>query len=314
MRLELTLADTDAPVSVVVVDASAGADDRVLVAPNGSTISVRRGGHIGAGEVDLPDAIPSLTVTTSDDGDFGLGRAGMEYRDLLPDRWGGRFIASHITIRDGGDVADWVHFHRIRFQMIYVAAGWVDVVYEDQGAPFRMNAGDCVLQPPEIRHRVLRSSPGLEVIEIGCPAEHDTIADHELTLPNPGAHPDRDFVGQRFVRHVESSAATSPWVVDGLRARDTGIGAATNRLAGAVVVSPDGDATHSGDVRHDDEFVICVGLRGAATVEVVDGQSVSLTPRSSVALPPGSTWRWEAMTADSETLVVSLGADAIRPA
>ena len=53
--------------------------------------------------------------------------------------------------------------------MIYVRRGWVRVVYEDQGEPFVMHEGDLVLQPPEIRHRVLESSPGLEVIEIGAP-------------------------------------------------------------------------------------------------------------------------------------------------
>ena len=90
----------------------------------------------------------------------GEGRAGMLYRDLIPSRLGGRYIASHITIPDGGPVADWVHFHRIALQMIFVRRGWVRVVYEDQGEPFVMNAGDMVLQPPEIRHRVLESSPG----------------------------------------------------------------------------------------------------------------------------------------------------------
>ena len=60
----------------------------------------------------------------------------MGYRDLLPDRWGGAFVASHIRISGGGDVGDVVHFHRIRFQMIHCARGWVDLVYEDQGEPF----------------------------------------------------------------------------------------------------------------------------------------------------------------------------------
>ena len=99
----------------------------------------------------------------------GQGRAGMLYRDLIPGRLGGRYIASHITIPEGGPVADWVHFHRIALQMIFVRRGWVRVVYEDQGEPFVMNAGDLVLQPPEIRHRVLESSPGLEVVEISAP-------------------------------------------------------------------------------------------------------------------------------------------------
>ena len=88
------------------------------------------------------------------------GRAGMIYRDLLPDRQGGRFIASHITIPDGGPVPDYVHHHDVRFQVIHCVRGWVDVVYEDQGPPFRMHAGDTVLQPPHIRHRVLEARPG----------------------------------------------------------------------------------------------------------------------------------------------------------
>ena len=64
--------------------------------------------------------------------------------------------------------------------MIYVRRGCVKLVYEGQGEPFVMGAGDLVLQPPYIRHRVLESSPGLEVIEIGCPALHKTYSDHDL--------------------------------------------------------------------------------------------------------------------------------------
>jgi quercetin dioxygenase-like cupin family protein len=41
--------------------------------------------------------------------------------------------------------------------MIYCHRGWVRVVYEDQGEPFVMHPGDCVLQPPGIRHRVLEA-------------------------------------------------------------------------------------------------------------------------------------------------------------
>ena len=37
-----------------------------------------------------------------------------------------------------------------------------------------LRAGDCVIQPPLIRHRVLESSDHLQVIEIGVPAEHVT--------------------------------------------------------------------------------------------------------------------------------------------
>ena len=133
-------------------------------------------------------------------GAWVAGRAGMRYRDLIPGRLGGRVIASHIQIPGGGPVHDYVHYHRVQFQMIHCWKGWVRVVYEDQGPPFVMPAGDCVLQPPEIRHRVLECSPGFEAIEISAPADHVTVADHDLSLPTSQVLPDRDFGGQRFVR------------------------------------------------------------------------------------------------------------------
>src|SRR5215468_913916 len=135
---------------------------------------------------DLPEGERGFVISrlNATNNAWYVGRAGMQYRDLIPGRLGGRFIASHIRIPGGGPVPDYVHFHKIRFQMIYCRKGWTRLVYEDQGEPFLLSAGDCVLQPPEIRHRVLEASPGLEVIEIGTPALHDTIADWALPLPN----------------------------------------------------------------------------------------------------------------------------------
>ena len=129
-------------------------------------------------------AAHGFQITRANSADaWNVGRAGMQYRDLIPGRLDGRFIASHIRIPDGGQVPDYVHYHHVRLQLIYCRRGWIRVVYEDQGEPFTMHAGDCVLQPPTIRHRVLEASPGLEVIEIGCPAEHETWRDHAITLP-----------------------------------------------------------------------------------------------------------------------------------
>ncbi|BAN03123.1 cupin domain-containing protein [Ilumatobacter coccineus] len=312
VTISLERSDVDAPAHVVIEQQADDLTPGVIgEAPGGSTVTVQP----PSDEMIMPDSVPSLTVTGGSSGGFGIGRAGMEYRDLLPDRWGGRFIASHIRIDEGGDVADWVHFHRIRFQMIFVAAGWVDVVYEDQGDPFRMQAGDCVLQPPEIRHRVLRSSPGLEVIEIGCPAEHDTLADHELELPTSIIAPDRDFGGQRFVRHVAADAPVSPWLVGGLRWRDTGIDAATDGEASAIVVSPDGDGQLAdAALTNAGEFALMVGVRGTGTLAVDGHGPVEVAERASVALPPGSVWQHTAASPDHELLVVTLPADAIRPA
>src|SRR5215467_8642127 len=140
----------------------------------------------------VPEAAQEFVLTRRGAlSDWHEGRADMLYRDLIPSRLGGRFTASQILIPTRGPVPDYVHYHRVRFQMIFCKNGWVRVVYEDQGPPFVMHAGDCVLQPPEIRHRVLEASPGLEVVEIACPAVHQTFADHSLPLPNEGFDPDR---------------------------------------------------------------------------------------------------------------------------
>lgn len=150
-----------------------------------------------APRLDVPPLAPALVVTrASAAGGWHGGRAGMQYRDLIPDRLGGWLVASHIRIPGGGPVPDYVHFHAIRFQVIYCRAGWVRVVYEDQGEPLVMRAGDVVVQPPTIRHRVLECSPGLEVIELSCPAVHATYADHALALPSERR--DRAWGEQRF--------------------------------------------------------------------------------------------------------------------
>lgn len=162
---------------------------------------------------------------------WGAGRAGMQYRDLVPGRMGGRFIASHIRIPGGGPVPDYVHYHRVDFQLIYCRRGWVRVVYEDQGPPFVMQAGDCILQPPAIRHRVLEASSGLEVIEAGSPAEHETWRDHDLVLPTDPPRPQRLFGSQPFVRHVAADAHWQPATEAGFEFRDTGIEAATGGRA-----------------------------------------------------------------------------------
>ncbi|WP_040494836.1 hypothetical protein [Ilumatobacter nonamiensis] len=302
-EVELRRAEIDRPARLRI---TADGPRHEITSPGGSVVEFER----ESTEVVLPPNRPSLTVVEPDRGGFGVGRAGMQYRDLLPDRWGGRFIASHIRIAEEGDVADWVHFHRIRFQMIFVAAGWVDVVYEDQGEPFRMDAGDCVLQPPEIRHRVLRSSAGLEVIEIGCPAEHDTLADHDLDLPTPTIDRERDFSGQRFVRHVAAASTTQPWVDPSFVARETGIGEATGGVAGAVVVSA-ASAAQSPVLTHDGEFVLIVGIDGDAVLDLGE-HSIDLTSRTSVAIPAGTTWCWSRHSADHSALVVSLPANGVR--
>ncbi len=166
------------------------------------------------------------------------GRAGMQYRDLIPSRLGGHVIASHIAIPTGGPVGDYVHYHKVHFQMIFCFKGWVKVYYEDNGDMLTITPGDCFLQPPEIRHQVMESSDGLEVIEVTIPSAHMTFPDNHMTLPSPDLRPDRQYAGQKFVHHIAHTAPWKPWRFDGFEARDVEINAATNGVADVKVARP----------------------------------------------------------------------------
>jgi quercetin dioxygenase-like cupin family protein len=227
-------------------------------------------------------------VQKAEAGMWQVGRAGMQYRDLLPDRLGGRVIASHIRIPAGGPVPDYVHYHHVGFQMIYCLRGWVRVVYEDQGPPFVMEAGDCVLQPPQIRHRVLECSPGLEVVEISSPAEHRTVADHDMALPTSTTDPERLFGEQRFVFH---QAARADWRCGpgvGFESRDTGIGEASAGATSALVIqsSISGGALECSGAG---QFLFNFMLHGSATLRTGTGADYRLEPADSFAVRDGVT-------------------------
>lgn len=204
-----------------------------------------------------------------------VGRAGMVYRDLVPDRWGGAVIASHITIPDGGPVPDDVHHHDVGFQVICCRAGWVRVVYEDQGPPFVLEAGDVVLQPPGIRHRVLEASPGLEVVEVGSPAEHPTFFDHALDLPTSSIDRDRTFgAGQRFVRHSSSAAPWEP-LADGWEQQVTGVAVASAGAGGVRLLRGSTPLTLTTAAA----FTLLAGAahRPGTTVELPPGEHLEVT-------------------------------------
>lgn len=246
----------------------------------------------------LPPFAPEFVLTRAGAAP-GQGRAGMLYRDLIPSRLGGRYIASHISIPQGGPVKDWVHFHEIALQLLYVRRGWVRVVYQDQGEPFVMREGDLVLQPPGIRHRVLESSDGFEVVEIGAPALHATFAEHEMDLPN-GSSPGQLYGGQHFLHHV---AADTPWTpFDGGEAQETRMPEATGGLSDvrtlrAIAGRPMEFAGHSGELGFG--FVLdgsaMLAFRGEHRLDSGDA----------FVIPPGEAWRITAAAADFRLLHVT---------
>ena len=246
----------------------------------------------------LPPFVPEFVLTHAG-ASSGQGRAGMLYRDLVPGRLGDRYIASHISIPKGGPVADWVHFHRIALQLIYVRRGWVRVVYEDQGEPFVMHEGDLVLQPPEIRHRVLESSPGLEVVEIGSPALHATYAEYRFELPN-GRDPRRTFGSQRFLHHV---AADAPWTpFGGGQAQETAISEATAGLAEVRTIRPAETATMAFQP-HQGEMVFGFVLEGSAMLEFIG--SYKIGAEDAFVIPPDEPWSLRDVSTDLRLLHVT---------
>jgi mannose-6-phosphate isomerase-like protein (cupin superfamily) len=277
---------------------------QTLHAPNGTTVEIIN----ASADVVLPELKESLVVIPlTSDASWTVGRAGMRYRDLIPSRLGGAYIASHIHIPRGGPVPDYVHYHRIKFQLIYCKRGWVRVVYEDQGESFVMNAGDCVLQPPEIRHRVLESSDNLEVIEIGAPAEHETFAEHTITLPTPTSRPDRDFSGQLFVRHIADQTPWLPWRHSGFEARNTGIDLATSGYANAMTIRANKRSVIT-ESKHQNQLMFLFVLSGSATLETGDDRETKqLEVGASVTLPSMLNFKFEATADDTQFLLVEVG-------
>ena len=88
----------DLPVGKDGVNVELGVE---MVAPNGSKVMFL---DTSAG-MHMPARAPSFVLSrrTSTEHWEG-GRAGMQYRDLIPGRQGGRYIASHIKIPTGGSV------------------------------------------------------------------------------------------------------------------------------------------------------------------------------------------------------------------
>lgn len=123
------------------------------------------------------DAHPSsqFAVSHARDAVFERGlRAFFAYRDLgIRQATGGRVVAHVICAAESGAFSSQPHLHRTSFQLVYVLKGWIAFEYEGQGE-VRLEAGDCVHQPPGIRHRELGHSDDLELLEIVMPGDFST--------------------------------------------------------------------------------------------------------------------------------------------
>jgi len=301
VRIEKNASEAPGTLRILTDDPSLFADGAtVLTAPNGTKIEID--------ELNPPLVLPEtehafVVRKLADQAPWVIGRAGMAYRDLVPSRLGGAMIASHIRVPDG-PVPDMVHFHKVGFQLIFCIRGWVDVLYEDQGDVRRLHAGDCFIQPPTIRHRVMHAAEGIEVIEIGVPAAHITEIDHEMTLPTPTSRPDREWDGQRFVHSLGKEGTFVPFRIPGFEARDTTINENTKGVACVKVARPTGGETVW--TKHNGDIVFNFVMSGEMTLEGEDKDPYRLTQGDAFVIPPGMSTRYTDPTQELQLLEVNL--------
>ena len=299
LRIEKGAAEAPGTIRILTDDPGFAGGEKALTAPNGTRIEID--------ELNPPVITPAtehafVVRRLADQAPWVIGRAGMEYRDLVPTRLGGAMIASHIRVPDG-PVPDMVHYHKVGFQLIFCVAGWVDVLYEDQGDIRRIHAGDCFIQPPTIRHKVLHSE-GVQVVEIGVPAEHVTEIDHEMKLPTPHFRPDREWDGQRFVHNIGKEGSFVPFRIPGFEARDTTINGATKGVASVMVARPAGGAAPW--TRHHGDILFTYVMKGGMVLEGEGKEPYLLEPGDAFVIPPGMATRYSDPTANLELLEVSL--------
>jgi len=103
-------------------------------------------------------------------------RSYFEYRDLGIKRATAGSVVAHVIRARAGSAphGEW-HAHDCKVQFVYVLKGWVLFEYEGVGRVM-MKAGSCFYQPPRIRHREIRHSRNLEMIEVVSPASFRTYS------------------------------------------------------------------------------------------------------------------------------------------
>ncbi|MBL4657005.1 MAG: cupin domain-containing protein, partial [Flavobacteriales bacterium] len=287
IRLDQNAKAHPAEINILTDDAEVLNNGKAIVSPSGTLVTFEPKSYT----VQSHETQHKFEVRKLQDSDpWVIGRAGMQYRDLIPGRLGGGIIASHIRIPEGGPVPDVVHYHIIGFQLIYCYKGWVKLVYEDQGPAFILEAGDCVTQPPEIRHRVLEASDNLEVIEIGVPAEHVTTIDHDMELPTTEFNPDRNFKGQKFCHHIGNVAKWSPWRIEGFEFRETGIEEATGGVASVQVARLVKEAEIDIELQHDADILFTFVMNGSMELSAAEYDASTLTTGDAFTVPPDLTY------------------------
>jgi quercetin dioxygenase-like cupin family protein len=108
------------------------------------------------------------------------------YRDLgIAKATGGRVLAQLVKANEAPENGTGWHIHGADFHIVYMLKGWARFMYEDKET--LVAAGDCVHQPPGIRHFLFDYSPDMEYLEVVSPADFTSLAQQgPCDVPAPG--------------------------------------------------------------------------------------------------------------------------------
>lgn len=114
-------------------------------------------------------------------------RPEVKYRDLLvSDATNGRMRAEIMTLSSetAMNATGW-HYHTCDIQFLYMLCGWVDLEIDGMGA-VRLNEGESLMIPGGTVHQEVRTSQGMELLEVSVPAALGTVSCEPPTSFVPG--------------------------------------------------------------------------------------------------------------------------------
>ncbi|MBY0333270.1 MAG: cupin domain-containing protein [Acetobacteraceae bacterium] len=101
-------------------------------------------------------------------------RTFFKYRDLgVAEATGGSMRAQVMEGITGMTEPTGWHVHHCQAQFVYIIKGWVDLEFED-GTRTRLEVGDSVMIPGEMRHNEFGTSPDVEILELSVPGPMGT--------------------------------------------------------------------------------------------------------------------------------------------
>ena len=120
-------------------------------------------------------ARPKLAISKKETAPYVKGRRTFfRYRDLgIADATGGRMRAQVMEAITGMTEPTGWHVHHCQAQFVYVIKGWVDLEFED-GTRTRLEAGDSVMIPGEMRHNEVGTSDAVEILALSVPGPRGT--------------------------------------------------------------------------------------------------------------------------------------------